>query len=242
MHRIDHATREIDDHGPGKDGFTEGSPGVTPATVVTADILDAFQEEIANVIEGAPSSAALVKADNTQLATAIEARISNRFVAGEIAFPAPVPMVWRFSAAEGVPQFPADWTRTQTHTAQSVVPNARFVWELTHKIPRSATITRVLAIVNLGTTRSGGDRLRLGLDYARYGTEGAPVLDAGEYLSGAGLDDPQPTGFGFVRLDAPMNLSLFDTVRVWVQKANDAQPDLLYGIEVQGNVPQLSPV
>jgi hypothetical protein len=51
MHRIDHATREIDKFGTGKDGFTEGSPPTIPATVVTDDIADAWQEELANLIE-----------------------------------------------------------------------------------------------------------------------------------------------------------------------------------------------
>lgn len=63
MHRID---------GPGHIGnqFTEGNPTTgTPATEVTADILNALQEEVAAVIEGA--GLALIKADNAQLLEAI---------------------------------------------------------------------------------------------------------------------------------------------------------------------------
>lgn len=70
MHRIDHPTKAVDLHGGGKHGFTEGAPvaGVAPTTV-TDDILNAFQEEIAGVVED--TGVALVKADNTQLADAI---------------------------------------------------------------------------------------------------------------------------------------------------------------------------
>lgn len=66
MHRIDHVTRAEDLHGAGKDGFTEGDPvaGVA-ATFVTDDIMNAFQEEIANTIEA--RGEALDKMDNTQL-------------------------------------------------------------------------------------------------------------------------------------------------------------------------------
>lgn len=65
MHRID---------GPGHDNnqFTEGDPQIpTPATTVTADILNALQEEIVSVIEG--SGDTLDKADNSQLLQAIDA-------------------------------------------------------------------------------------------------------------------------------------------------------------------------
>ncbi|TBV76889.1 gp53-like domain-containing protein [Pseudoxanthomonas winnipegensis] len=60
MHRIDTSTATADHK------FTEGNPqsGVAP-TVVSADILNAFQEELAHVVE--QSGQALNKADNTQL-------------------------------------------------------------------------------------------------------------------------------------------------------------------------------
>jgi hypothetical protein len=47
MHRIDHPTATNDNK------FTEGSPGITPATVVTDDWLNDVQENIIAVIEGA---------------------------------------------------------------------------------------------------------------------------------------------------------------------------------------------
>ena len=70
MHRIDTDTATSDHK------FTEGNPqsGVAP-TVVSADILNAFQEEIAHVIEH--SGLDLNKADNTQLLQAIEELVSG---------------------------------------------------------------------------------------------------------------------------------------------------------------------
>lgn len=69
MHRID---------GPGAtitNQFTEGDPGSSiPATVVTADWLNALQEEIAGVIEGAGDT--LDKPDNGQLLAAIDTLIA----------------------------------------------------------------------------------------------------------------------------------------------------------------------
>lgn len=66
MHRIDGDGATIDNK------FTEGDPNTsTPATVVTADWLnDTVQEELAGVIEDLGT--ALVKADNTQLVTALK--------------------------------------------------------------------------------------------------------------------------------------------------------------------------
>ena len=56
MKRIDHSTRLIDAYGPGRDGFTEGHPGVTPPTALTSGWFGNVQEEIARAIEllGAP--------------------------------------------------------------------------------------------------------------------------------------------------------------------------------------------
>jgi len=68
MHRID---------GPGHASnlFTEGNPAVpTPATTVTADWLNALQEEVAGVIEGAGDT--LDKPDNGQLLAAINTLIA----------------------------------------------------------------------------------------------------------------------------------------------------------------------
>jgi hypothetical protein len=76
VHRIDHATRAIDGNGTGKDGFTGGSVSTqVPATVVTADIMNALQEEPANVIEAYVGP--LVKADNTQLRQVVDALVTG---------------------------------------------------------------------------------------------------------------------------------------------------------------------
>lgn len=69
MHKIDHATATSDGL------FTIGDPVASlPATVVTADWLNAVQTEIVNVIEGAGEE--LDKPDNTQLLASIEALIA----------------------------------------------------------------------------------------------------------------------------------------------------------------------
>ncbi len=52
MHRIDHPTRDIDRHGPGRDGFTGGDPErLVPPTTVTDDWLNDLQESVAVAIE-----------------------------------------------------------------------------------------------------------------------------------------------------------------------------------------------
>jgi len=65
--------------GPGATGgnlFTDGDPGLgIPATTVTAEWLNALQEEFANVIEGAGLT--LDKTDDTQLQQAIEAKLGD---------------------------------------------------------------------------------------------------------------------------------------------------------------------
>lgn len=67
VHRIDHATRQIDKFGVGRDGFTAGNPELqVPATVVPDTWLDSVQEELANAVED--GGAALDPGSNRQLA------------------------------------------------------------------------------------------------------------------------------------------------------------------------------
>lgn len=74
MHRIDTSTAQIDKFGAAKNGFTSGNPQAgVPATEVSAEILDAMQEEICAVIEAA--GLALDKAKNNQLLAAVQAAI-----------------------------------------------------------------------------------------------------------------------------------------------------------------------
>lgn len=68
MERTQHSTLLVDANGAGKDGFTNGDPGVTPATVVDADIMNSLQEEIANAVEAAGFTLSL--ANQAQLASA----------------------------------------------------------------------------------------------------------------------------------------------------------------------------
>lgn len=53
MKRIDEFGAEIDKYGVGKNGFTGGVPGVTPATVLGADWCNNVQEEISRGVEWA---------------------------------------------------------------------------------------------------------------------------------------------------------------------------------------------
>ena len=70
MHRIDSATATSDHK------FTEGDPTIPiAATTVTADWLNAVQEEIAAVIAGAKKE--LDKSDNAQLYAAITSLITT---------------------------------------------------------------------------------------------------------------------------------------------------------------------
>lgn len=79
MHRIDTSTAQKDKFGAGKNGFTTGDPqSGTPATEVSADILDALQEEIAAVIEDPDSGLELNKSDNGQLIAAIKKIITSK--------------------------------------------------------------------------------------------------------------------------------------------------------------------
>lgn len=72
MHRIDTPTAQKDKFGAGKNGFTKGySPTGTPATEIDETILDAWQEEICAVIEGAGIK--LEKSNRGQLLDAIKA-------------------------------------------------------------------------------------------------------------------------------------------------------------------------
>lgn len=79
MHRADHITRLVNANGTGKDGYTQGSVSpLVPPTQVTAEALNAFQEEPANAIE---LFFALNKLDNTQLRSALEKTLDQVILA-----------------------------------------------------------------------------------------------------------------------------------------------------------------
>jgi len=85
MHRIDTSTAQKDKFGAGKNGFTAGNPQTgVPATEVSAEILDAMQEELCNVI--AMAGMQLNKGDNNQLTNAILAIAIGAYPVG-----APIP-------------------------------------------------------------------------------------------------------------------------------------------------------
>jgi len=70
-HRIDSVNKQVDKFGSGKHGYTEGEPGVTPATETTEDAFDMFQEEIIGPVEH--MAIPLDKTDHGQLIDAIKA-------------------------------------------------------------------------------------------------------------------------------------------------------------------------
>ncbi|MFM5440107.1 hypothetical protein ACET9K_11700 [Aeromonas enteropelogenes] len=79
MHRIDTSTAQKDKFGAGKNGFTLGNAQTgVPPTEVSADILDAMQEEICAVIEDPESGMSLDKQKNNQLSLAIKSVISKK--------------------------------------------------------------------------------------------------------------------------------------------------------------------
>ena len=81
MHRIDSPSKDVDLFGVGKHGYTEGDPSTgDPATQTTDDHLNAFQEEIAGVVED--QGLILDKLDNTQLLTAIKLIMGDELVLG----------------------------------------------------------------------------------------------------------------------------------------------------------------
>lgn len=75
MQRTTHSTRKINANGPGKDGFSGGVLNVEPATVFTPDVANAWQEELANVIE--LSGHALDAGSKRQLYDAISGLIAQ---------------------------------------------------------------------------------------------------------------------------------------------------------------------
>jgi len=75
MFRADHSTALADANGAGKNGYTDGEPGVQAATVATADAFNAFQEEIANTIEGFGGT--LSKPSQNQMYTRLAAAITG---------------------------------------------------------------------------------------------------------------------------------------------------------------------
>lgn len=76
MKRIDTATRQLDKHGVGKDGFRDANPGAgTPATQLNATLFDHLQEELAAIVEG--GGVALNPAVFNQVFSTLEARYAR---------------------------------------------------------------------------------------------------------------------------------------------------------------------
>lgn len=204
MHRIDHPTKAADLHGAGKDGFTEGDPvaGVA-ATVVTDDILNAFQEEIANTIEA--RGEALDKLDNTQLKrligdalSAIEAYV----VADEWTYPAPKTRTLIFgqrwfrlgTAGDGTPH----WAKTDggvtgpicVPVAGASIAKASIYFEL----PDGAVITAVRVLYSKHSDHvTASDRWQFRLEKL-INWDFSPATPPGRSIIGAQQDGGAGTG------------------------------------------------
>lgn len=57
MNRLTHATKSANLFGAGKDGYTDGVPSVTPATVLNSAAQNPLQEELARIVESTPHMA-----------------------------------------------------------------------------------------------------------------------------------------------------------------------------------------
>lgn len=84
MERIDTTHKLADAFGPGKDGFQEGSPGLTGATELSAAWFDAVQEELANLLE-VYGSTALIAGTRNQLSSLFLAERKQRYAREDIA-------------------------------------------------------------------------------------------------------------------------------------------------------------
>lgn len=195
MHRIDHATRKADLFGAGKAGFTEGSPGAEAATVVTADIANAFQEEIARAIEA--RGIALSKPNNAQLTaalatplTAAEADIDalQAQVRPDLAtrrfFFAPGDGTVEWDTVNGRPTwYPASTVLGARDVLKSYYDvtfgKAHLTWQLRPggNLPLKSTITRVVCWVKPGASYGPGDEMVLSV--YRIDATSTPLLAGG---------------------------------------------------------------
>lgn len=96
MHRIDHATKDVDLFGSGKHGFTEGTPGTEAATVVTDDWFNGVQEEICNTVE---ATQVLVKGTRDQLLSSLGTMLTDHALSN-----------WQAQSAVGANNFIASAT------------------------------------------------------------------------------------------------------------------------------------
>lgn len=205
MHRIDHATRKVDANGPGRDGFTEGTPGVEPATVVTADWANAVQEEIARAIEA--RGMALNKADNGQLAAALAtplttlegqvAEITSRIVDDEWTYPIP-------GKGRALYILPSALTPVGDATAKWIVMGADNMNAITNKslsddravsviqlnrlVPANAQIMSIIAYVTPGAARAATGA-RVGINLYVRSMSGTFPFPNPSTLVGSGVDD-----------------------------------------------------
>lgn len=83
MKRTSHVSKKANLFGTGKDGFTDGSPGVEAPTVLESTVANSWQEEIARAVEQV-GGVALDGNDYGQLAHALLVRFANQDYSREV--------------------------------------------------------------------------------------------------------------------------------------------------------------
>jgi hypothetical protein len=168
MHRLDTATRGIDENGAGKDGFTEGTPPMVPPSTAGKKWFNDVQETLCHPIEAAGLT--LDDADPAQLTDAIEQLVAdaiapvtvdgsgniagagNLTLSGEVLYTTPktrvmyIPVAAGFRSTDGATQ---DWgvPGTVPTSAESLTTNADLFFDLS-QVPNEATITKIRALVD----------------------------------------------------------------------------------------------
>lgn len=191
MHRADHATRAQDLHGAGLDGYTEGDPSLgVPATVVTADALNAVQEELASAIEG--RGITLDKGNNAQLLEALNSGPVHDLVRPDLAgirvailHPHNARAGW--DATLGRPEWElSDPGSGGAHVgARSHSSSGRLAFAATagEALPWMCRVTLVQVLVGQGSSHAEGDRVRVRV--SRLGGAATPdVLATVEHPGG----------------------------------------------------------
>lgn len=165
MERITHSTRLVDANGSGRDGYTEGTPGVTPASVVEATALNFIQEEIARAIEllGGTLSSASQEQLGTLLVSAFDAEAAAREAISDALMPSP--------SAGGMIRIPLSFLRPMGAGALTfggtageevtVTQNATYICPLGLLLQSSTHISAVFAIYSCTAAPGTGTLINL---------------------------------------------------------------------------------
>lgn len=246
MHRIDDADRAVDLHGPGKDGFTEGTPGMTAATVVTDDWLNDVQENLAELIEEA--GIALVKGDGGQLLAAMQTLAVGRAQGlgasgGELAYvdaagtPTPKSRTIFVHASEGQIAGSVGWTPSGAGVEMyaSIPAGEKWFVALSPRLPPEVTITSVRALLKPGGAHATTtDRTAFNVREFDFASAFAsPAAPASSLLGLAGVvRDDGTTNYQVVAMSGvPFTLTAGKVFAAMVH-ASLTGGDIIYGLEV----------